>query len=246
MAEGKAFAKETLQVRAEIHHADRDCQSYNTQLRSISFACLTDHRAPSIVTTWVQAELGLPVDPSAPLFGFIGARCTLQLQSSAHRHACAAPCNPVTMPKHSLKAIADALGVASHTVPVQFKVHTIFHVYSQWCGPAGRLEEQKGVDVLLEALPQVLGGGSGAQVVVLGTGKKALEQQVARMESQFPSSAKGVVEFNGTTALRSRPMPCQAQRNAALWNAGWARVFTTACFNMQLCTSLCLQVRWRT
>jgi hypothetical protein len=218
VAEGKAFAKETLQVRVEIYLADRDCQPHNLQLRCVKLACLTDQRASSIVTIWLQAELGLPVDPLAPLFGFIGARCTLQLQSSAHRHACAAPCNPV-MPKHSLKAIADALGVASHTVPVQFEVHTMCHVYSQWCGPAGRLEEQKGVDVLLEALPQVLGGGSGAQVVVLGTGKRALEQQVARMESQFPSSAKGVVEFNGarrplqpartSTALRSRPMPCQ-------------------------------------
>jgi granule-bound starch synthase len=61
------------------------------------------------------------------------------------------------------------------------------------------------VDVLLEALPQILGGGSRAQVVVLGTGKKALEQQVARMESQFPSSAKGVVEFNGARRPRCGP-----------------------------------------
>jgi glycogen synthase len=53
------------------------------------------------------------------------------------------------------------------------------------------------VDVLLEALPQILSGGSKAQVVVLGTGKQALEQKVAQMEAQFPSSAKGVVEFNG-------------------------------------------------
>lgn len=53
------------------------------------------------------------------------------------------------------------------------------------------------MDVLLEALPQVFAGGSKAQVVVLGTGKKALEQSVAQIESKFPSNAKGVVEFNG-------------------------------------------------
>jgi hypothetical protein len=78
------------------------------------------------------------------------------------------------------------------------------------CDVAGRLEEQKGVDVLLEALPQILGGGSQAQVVVLGTGKKALEQKVAQMESQFPSSAKGVVEFNGMCRLVQHYVTLQA------------------------------------
>ncbi len=41
-------------------------------------------------------------------------------------------------------------------------------------GFIGRLEEQKGVDILLEALPQILetGGRKPVQVVVLGTGKK--------------------------------------------------------------------------
>ncbi len=44
-------------------------------------------------------------------------------------------------------------------------------------GFIGRLEEQKGVDILLAALPKVLAKGN-VQVVVLGTGKKKFEQQV--------------------------------------------------------------------
>lgn len=57
------------------------------------------------------------------------------------------------------------------------------------------------MDVVLEALPQIFAGGSKAQVVILGTGKKALEQKVAQIEAQFPSNAKGVVEFNGARSL---------------------------------------------
>ena len=88
--------------------------------------------------------------------------------------------------------------------------------YNTLWNSAGRLEEQKGVDVLLEALPQILGGSSRAQVVVLGTGKKALEQQVAQMESRFPSSAKGVVEFNG-----ARRLPCTMYLVWILPNDTW-------------------------
>ena len=39
-------------------------------------------------------------------------------------------------------------------------------------GFIGRLEEQKGVDILLEALPAILEGPKPVQLVILGTGKK--------------------------------------------------------------------------
>jgi len=67
-------------------------------------------------------------------------------------------------------------------------------------GFIGRLEEQKGVDVLLEALPQALQGSSAAQVAVLGTGKADLEAKVEAVNSLFPGRAAGVVEFNGPLA----------------------------------------------
>jgi granule-bound starch synthase len=83
----------------------------------------------------LQAEVGLPVDPAAPLFGFVG-----------------------------------------------------------------RLEEQKGVDVLLASLPAMLGGSGGGaprpQVVVLGTGKAALEAEVEGLADRFPGAAAGVAAFN--------------------------------------------------
>eukprot|EP00195_Chlamydomonas_chlamydogama_P008203 CAMPEP_0202903866 /NCGR_PEP_ID=MMETSP1392-20130828/26767_1 /ASSEMBLY_ACC=CAM_ASM_000868 /TAXON_ID=225041 /ORGANISM="Chlamydomonas chlamydogama, Strain SAG 11-48b" /LENGTH=611 /DNA_ID=CAMNT_0049591215 /DNA_START=59 /DNA_END=1891 /DNA_ORIENTATION=+ len=83
----------------------------------------------------LQADVGLPVDPSAPLFGFIG-----------------------------------------------------------------RLEEQKGVDILLEALPKFLAANPKAQVVILGTGKASLEKAVAALDKKFKGQAKGVVKFSAPLA----------------------------------------------
>lgn len=80
----------------------------------------------------LQAELGLPVDPSAPIFGFIG-----------------------------------------------------------------RLEEQKGIDILLKAVPAIV--AAGGQVAILGTGKKAIEKQVEQLDKMSAGTA-GVVKFSQPVA----------------------------------------------
>jgi len=82
----------------------------------------------------LQAEVGLPVDPSAALFGYIG-----------------------------------------------------------------RLEEQKGVDIMLAAIPKLLQSAPNAQVVVLGTGKKKLEKLVEKLDTACPGAA-GVVKFSSPLA----------------------------------------------
>jgi len=80
----------------------------------------------------LQSEVGLPVSPTAPVFGFIG-----------------------------------------------------------------RLEEQKGVDILLKAVPGIV--AAGGQVVILGTGKKKLEKAVEQLEKSVPGAA-GVVKFSQPVA----------------------------------------------
>jgi granule-bound starch synthase len=65
-------------------------------------------------------------------------------------------------------------------------------------GFIGRLEEQKGVDVLLAALKKLK--GAKVQVVILGTGKKALETQVKALSAQYPGLAAGVVKFSNPMA----------------------------------------------
>ena len=59
----------------------------------------------------------------------------------------------------------------------------------------GRLEEQKGYDILHEAIPKVL-ANTQCQIIVLGTGKKKYEKKLEALEEQYPDNARGIVKFN--------------------------------------------------
>ncbi|XP_021757776.1 granule-bound starch synthase 1, chloroplastic/amyloplastic-like [Chenopodium quinoa] len=61
-------------------------------------------------------------------------------------------------------------------------------------GFIGRLEEQKGSDILAAAIPEFI--GENVQVVVLGTGKKTMEKQLEELETMYPDKARGVAKFN--------------------------------------------------
>ncbi|XXG76215.1 hypothetical protein AAC387_Pa08g0617 [Persea americana] len=61
-------------------------------------------------------------------------------------------------------------------------------------GFIGRLEEQKGSDILAEALPEFI--GENVQIIVLGTGKNHLEKQLEQLEILYPDKARGVTKFN--------------------------------------------------
>jgi len=82
----------------------------------------------------LQAEVGLPLDPSAPLFGYIG-----------------------------------------------------------------RLEEQKGCDIMMAAVPKLLRQVPNAQVVILGTGKKSMEKDLIKLDGMSTRMA-GVVKFSNPIA----------------------------------------------
>ncbi|KAL9304178.1 hypothetical protein ACSQ67_021441 [Phaseolus vulgaris] len=61
-------------------------------------------------------------------------------------------------------------------------------------GFIGRLEEQKGSDILAEAIPQFI--EENVQLVALGTGKKQMEKQLQELEISYPDKARGVAKFN--------------------------------------------------
>lgn len=63
-------------------------------------------------------------------------------------------------------------------------------------GYIGRLEEQKGVDIMLEAIKDI---AEDAQVVVLGTGKKKYETAIKALEEVSPN-AIGVAKFSSPLA----------------------------------------------
>ncbi|XP_008775302.2 granule-bound starch synthase 1, chloroplastic/amyloplastic [Phoenix dactylifera] len=58
----------------------------------------------------------------------------------------------------------------------------------------GRLEEQKGSDILAAAIPEFI--NENVQVIVLGTGKKNLERQLVDLEDMFPDKFRAIIKFN--------------------------------------------------
>ncbi|XP_074582770.1 granule-bound starch synthase 1, chloroplastic/amyloplastic-like [Curcuma longa] len=71
-------------------------------------------------------------------------------------------------------------------LPVNSKIPVIAFI--------GRLEEQKGSDILAEAIPKFI--DQDVQVIVLGTGKKKLERQLALLEDKFPDKFRAHMKFN--------------------------------------------------
>jgi starch synthase len=67
-------------------------------------------------------------------------------------------------------------------------------------GMIGRLEQQKGVDLLPEALRLLIAtpafAGFPWQLVVLGTGDAALEEEVRRLEGEFPRRIRVAIRFD--------------------------------------------------
>eukprot|EP00252_Welwitschia_mirabilis_P015878 TRINITY_DN35268_c0_g1_i1.p1 TRINITY_DN35268_c0_g1~~TRINITY_DN35268_c0_g1_i1.p1 ORF type:complete len:619 (-),score=116.49 TRINITY_DN35268_c0_g1_i1:310-2166(-) len=61
-------------------------------------------------------------------------------------------------------------------------------------GFIGRLEEQKGSDILCQAIPLL--SDENVQLVILGTGKKHLEKQIEQLELNYPDKVRGVAKFN--------------------------------------------------
>lgn len=61
-------------------------------------------------------------------------------------------------------------------------------------GFIGRLEEQKGPDILAEAVALI--ADENVQLIILGTGKKYLEKQLEEIEEKYPDKVRGVAKFN--------------------------------------------------
>eukprot|EP00244_Chara_vulgaris_P011503 TRINITY_DN571_c0_g1_i6.p1 TRINITY_DN571_c0_g1~~TRINITY_DN571_c0_g1_i6.p1 ORF type:complete len:651 (+),score=146.63 TRINITY_DN571_c0_g1_i6:264-2216(+) len=58
----------------------------------------------------------------------------------------------------------------------------------------GRLEEQKGSDLLCAAVPELM--QEDLQLVVLGTGKRKFETELESLENEFPDKFRAVCKFN--------------------------------------------------
>ncbi|XP_022739288.1 granule-bound starch synthase 2, chloroplastic/amyloplastic-like isoform X1 [Durio zibethinus] len=67
-------------------------------------------------------------------------------------------------------------------------------------GFIGRLDQQKGVDLIAEAIPWMM--GQDVQLVMLGTGRSDLEQMLRQFENQHHDKVRGWVGFSVKTAHR--------------------------------------------
>ncbi|KAL8141840.1 hypothetical protein V2J09_014872 [Rumex salicifolius] len=65
-------------------------------------------------------------------------------------------------------------------------------------GFIGRLEEQKGSDILVKSIPEFI--NENVQIVILGTGKKRFERQIEELEMMYPNKARGLAAFNPSMA----------------------------------------------
>ncbi|CAL1366519.1 unnamed protein product [Linum trigynum] len=66
-------------------------------------------------------------------------------------------------------------------------------------GFIGRLEEQKGSDILVEAIPHFIDKNN-VQIIILGTGKKEMERQIMKLEASYPDKARGIAKFSPSLA----------------------------------------------
>ncbi|CAN6466296.1 unnamed protein product [Victoria cruziana] len=62
----------------------------------------------------------------------------------------------------------------------------------------GRLEEQKGSDILVAAVSEFI--GENLQLIALGTGKRHMENQIEQLETMYPDKARGIAKFNAALA----------------------------------------------
>jgi len=67
----------------------------------------------------------------------------------------------------------------------------------------GRLDAQKGVDVMFESIDKALEGGMKAQFVTMGSGIEELEEVAADLEDKYPANFRAVLSFKGNEKYKT-------------------------------------------
>lgn len=67
----------------------------------------------------------------------------------------------------------------------------------------GRLDGQKGVDILFEAIKEALQAGSNAQFVTMGSGIETMEEAATELEDRYPQNFRAVLSFKGAEKYRT-------------------------------------------
>merc|ERR1711966_620019 len=71
----------------------------------------------------------------------------------------------------------------------------------------GRLDAQKGVDVMFQSIEKALEGGLNAQFITMGSGIEELEEVASDLEDKFPKNFKGAEKYKTYAAADFALMP---------------------------------------
>jgi starch synthase len=66
-------------------------------------------------------------------------------------------------------------------------------------GMVSRLDEQKGMDIIINAIPEVI-KSTGAQFIFLGRGKDYYEEALLQLESKYPDNVRAYIIYDNTKA----------------------------------------------
>jgi starch synthase len=120
------------------------------------------------------------------LSGILNALDTTEWNPATDRHLAARFSADDVAPRAvNKRAVQDAFGLAPSEAPL--------------LGFVGRLTWQKGVDLLLEALPAILGR---AQLAILGTGEGGIEERCRGAAAAHPGGIGAVIGFDEALARR--------------------------------------------
>jgi len=94
---------------------------------------------------------------------------------------------------------ADPAGKAVNRLRLQEMVGWKTQVEAPIVGMVSRLDEQKGMDIIINAIPEVI-KSTGAQFIFLGRGKEYYEEALLRLESKYPDNVRAYIMYDNTKA----------------------------------------------
>jgi len=94
---------------------------------------------------------------------------------------------------------ADTAGKAANSVKLHGIAGWKVRTDTPLIGMVSRLDEQKGMDIIINAVPDVI-KSTGAQFIVLGRGKEYYEEALLRLESKYPGNVRAYITYDNAKA----------------------------------------------
>jgi len=95
--------------------------------------------------------------------------------------------------------VADTAGKAVNRARLLEMVGWKARADAPLVGMVSRLDEQKGMDIIINAIPEVI-KSTGAQFIFLGRGKEYYEEALLRLESKYPGNVRAYITYDNTKA----------------------------------------------